>query len=53
MDTSILKRGRELWFIQDVPRDIQRHNLRAWVRSVRALGDKHILAIKITKKDES
>jgi len=52
MNTSILKRARELWAINDVPRDIARHNIRAWVRSVRQLGDKHILAIKVTKKDE-
>ena len=53
MNTSILKRARELWCIQSVPREIQRHNLRAWVRSVRFLGDKHLLATKIFKKDES
>jgi len=52
MNTSILKRARELWAINDVPRDIARHNIRAWVRSVRQLGYKHILAIKVTKKDE-
>jgi hypothetical protein len=51
MNTIILKRARELWFIHDVPRNVARHNIRAWVRSVRLLGDKHILAIKI-KKDE-
>ena len=53
MDTSILKRVRKLWCIYNVPRDTARHNIRAWVRSVRFLGDKHLLAIKITKKDES
>jgi hypothetical protein len=53
MNTAILKRARELWAINDVPRDIARYNIRAWVRSVRQLGEKHILAIKVTKKDES
>jgi hypothetical protein len=53
MDTTILKRARQLWANPDVPVCIQRHNIRAWVRSVRFLGDKHLLAIKISKKDES
>lgn len=52
MNTAILKRARELWFIHDVPRNVARHNIRAWVKSVRHLGGNHILAIKITKKDE-
>jgi len=52
MNTSILKRARELWAINDVPRDIARSNIRKWVKSVRQLGDKHLLAIKVTKKDE-
>jgi hypothetical protein len=53
MNTAILKRARELWANPDVSVCIQRHNIRAWVRSVRFLGNKHLLAIKITKKDES
>jgi len=53
MDTTMLKRARELWCVQDVPTITQRHNIKAWIRSVRHLGDKHLLAIKILKKDES
>ncbi|CAB4123455.1 hypothetical protein UFOVP43_36 [uncultured Caudovirales phage] len=51
MNTIILKRARQLWCIQDVPREIQRHNLRAWVRSVRQLGDKSLLATKVERKE--
>jgi len=52
MNTIILKRARELWCNDMTPITTQRHNIRAWVRSVRNLGNKHILAIKIVKKDE-
>ena len=51
MNTAILKRARELWVINDVPRDIARHNIRAWVRSVRLLGDKSLLATKVDRKE--
>jgi hypothetical protein len=50
MNTTILKRARELWCVYDVPRDIARHNIRAWVRSVRLLGDKSLLATKVERK---
>jgi len=50
MNTTILKRARELWCIQDVPRSIQRHNTRAWVRSIKLLGDKALLATKVERK---
>ncbi|CAB5207218.1 hypothetical protein UFOVP183_47 [uncultured Caudovirales phage] len=50
MNTSILKRARELWLLNDVPRNIARHNIRAWVKSVRTLGDKSLLATKVERK---
>ena len=53
MNTIILKRARAIWCNDLTPVSTQRHNIRAWVRSMRLLGNKHILATKITKKDES
>jgi len=53
MNTTALQMARRLFVIAGVPANTQRHNIRAWVRSVRLLGNNHILAIKITKKDES
>jgi hypothetical protein len=52
MNTTILKRARELWTNPNVPLCTQRHNIRAWVKSVRFLGNRHLLANKIIKKDE-
>jgi hypothetical protein len=52
MNTIVLKRARELWCNQMTPVATQRHNIRAWVKSMRFLGNKHLLSIKITKKDE-
>lgn len=38
MNTSQLKLARKLWCVEGVPSHTQRHNIRAWVRSVRQLG---------------
>lgn len=45
METKLLRRLRQL-FNCGVPR-IDRHNQRQWVRSVRHLGDKWLLAKSI------
>ncbi len=40
MNTIHLRRVRRLFVHDMAPRHVQRHNMRAWVRSVRYLGDK-------------
>lgn len=42
MNTTMLRRARELW--RTGRRNMDRHNQRAWVRSIRFLGDKWLLA---------
>jgi hypothetical protein len=42
MNTKILRRARALWASGD--RRMDRHNQRAWVRAIRRLGDKWLLA---------
>lgn len=42
MNTSILRRVRRHFCHDLAPRSVQRHNIRAWVRSVRMLGDKWV-----------
>jgi len=49
MNTKLLTRVRQ-HFNSGIPR-IDRHNRRAWVRSVRFLGDKWLLAKPVEKKD--
>lgn len=44
MNTHMLRRVRRLYNVDYVPRHINRANQRAWVRSVRALGSKWLLA---------
>lgn len=44
MKTKALKLVRELFAVDDVPRHTQRHNQRQWVKSVRRLGDRWLLA---------
>jgi hypothetical protein len=49
MKTTVLKRARELWCNQFTPVPVQRHNIRAWIKSVRFLGENHLLSKKIMK----
>lgn len=44
MNTRMLKHVREMWNTPYVPQQINRANQRKWVRSVRMLGDKWLLA---------
>lgn len=52
MKTHVLKRVRELFAVSYVPIHIQRHNQRMWVRSVRQLGDRWLLAKSIRRVAE-
>lgn len=47
MNTTMLRKARELW--RTGIRDLDRHNQRAWVRSIRFLGDKWLLAHSIRR----
>jgi hypothetical protein len=49
MNTRFLKRARELFNVSDTPAQ-NRHNQRAWVRSLRFLGDKWLLAKQVERK---
>ena len=53
MNTDILKHVRTLFIHEMVPTSTARHNMRQWVRAVRRLGDKHILAVKVAKKEKA
>lgn len=47
MNTYYLKRARELW--NSGYSNLDRHNQRAWVRSLRMLGPKWLLLKKVPK----
>ena len=44
MNTKMLVRARELFSVPYIPNEINRANQRKWVRSVRTLGDRWLLA---------
>lgn len=45
MNTAMLRRVRRVFpRLPDVPTDVTRHNQRQWVRSVRFLGQRWLLA---------
>ena len=50
MNTSMLRRVRRHFAHSMAPAHVQRHNMRAWVRSVRMLGDKWLLAKPIERR---
>ena len=51
MNTKMLKHVRQLFNTQGIDQRINRHNQRQWVRSVRHLGDKWLLAIPVKRKE--
>lgn len=53
MKTNVLKHVRQLFNTEGVDVRINRHNQRQWVRSVRYLGDKWLLAKQVTRKDSA
>jgi hypothetical protein len=49
VNTKQLTRARRLFCNELTPRHIARHNQRAWVRSIRQLGNRWLLAQPISK----
>lgn len=49
MNTTMLRLARKNFCHELAPLSTQRHNIRAWVRSLRILGDKWLLAHCINK----
>ncbi|CAB4122897.1 hypothetical protein UFOVP37_81 [uncultured Caudovirales phage] len=49
MNTTILKTARRIWCVGHADRDTQRANIRKWVRSLRQLGDRWVLATQDSK----
>lgn len=50
MNTSMLKRGRRLWSNPLAAAETNRRNLREWVRAIRTVGDKWLLAEHVQRK---
>jgi hypothetical protein len=46
MKTELLKTARRLWCVGHADRETQRGNIRKWVRSVRMLGDRWVMAAR-------
>lgn len=51
MKTEMLRRARKNWSVADVPMQTNRSNMRKWVKAIRVLGDKWILASPVRRKD--
>ena len=49
MNTTLLRRVRRHFIHDMAPSHTARHNMRAWVRSVRLLGDKWLFAKPIER----
>lgn len=53
MKTKMLIKARELFSVDYVPQEINRANQRKWIRSIRMLGDKWLLAKQIERKQNA
>ena len=53
MNTRLLSMARRSFCHASVPVSTQRHNIRAWIRSLRYLGDKWLLANPINYQGEN
>lgn len=51
MKAEMLRRARRNWCTTTVPMSTNRANIRKWVRAVRMLGDRWILAKQVTRKE--
>jgi hypothetical protein len=52
MKTNVLTHVRKLYNTEGVDKRINRHNQRQWVKSIRYLGDKWLLAVPVQRKDD-
>ncbi len=52
MKVRLLRLGRKLWSVEGVSRELNRRNMRHWVRSLRTLGDKWLLAKEVQRLEE-
>ena len=50
MNTDMLRLARRLYNVDYVPRETNRANQRKWVRSVRLLGSRWLLAEYVSRK---
>jgi hypothetical protein len=50
MNVRMLRHVRQMWNVDHVSQETNRANQRKWVRSVRLLGDKWLLAQHIERK---
>lgn len=50
MNTKMLKVARRLWNVDGVPAQLNRANARKWVRSLRGLGNRWLLAAPVQRK---
>ena len=50
MNTKLLTIARRNFCRAYIPTHLQRHNMRAWVRSLRILGDRWLLAEHLNAK---
>ncbi len=53
MNTRMLAHVRQLWNCPYVPESINRANQRKWIRSVRMLGNKWLLAKHIERQQNA
>lgn len=50
MNVKMLRRVRRLFTVEGVPMHTQRHNQRQWIKSIRFLGERWLLAKPVERR---
>lgn len=50
MKTKLLRMARRLWSVEHVPVSVNRENQLKWARSVARLGDRWLLAQRVSRR---
>lgn len=53
MNTKMLKRVRQMYNVEYMSASTNRHNQRQWIKSIRNLGDKWLLAEYVGRKENA
>lgn len=53
VDRKLVKLAQKLWNVPEQPREVNRYNRRAWLRSIERLGDNWLLKRPQPKLDQA
>jgi hypothetical protein len=52
INRELVKKAQKLWSVDYIPKEVNRHNRRAWIRAVQMVGDRWLLLRKVERLAE-